>query len=132
MSQPIPIAIAVVQHRDRFLIGRRPQGVVLGGYWEFPGGKVESGETPQQTAQRECQEETGLIVTVNDELLRHTQQYDHGSVELFFFACCLDDPQPAPQQPYRWVPRNELSRYDFPQGNERLLNQLLAAHKSSS
>ena len=48
------------------------------------------------------------------------------------FACCLDDPRLSPQEPYRWVPRNELSRYEFPQGNRRLLIQLLAAHESSS
>lgn len=57
---PTPIAIAVVQHADQFLIGQRPAGLVLSGYWEFPGGKIQLGETPEAAAVRECLEETGL------------------------------------------------------------------------
>ncbi len=52
------IAIAVVEHDGNFLIGLRPSGAVLGGLWEFPGGKVEPDETPEAAAARECLEET--------------------------------------------------------------------------
>ena len=55
-----PIAIAVVLHNDCVLIGVRPAGATLAGLWEFPGGKIEAGETPNEAAERECLEETGL------------------------------------------------------------------------
>lgn len=55
---PQSIAIAVVQRGEQFLIGQRPLGVALAGLWEFPGGKVLPGESPEAAAVRECQEET--------------------------------------------------------------------------
>jgi mutator protein MutT len=56
----VEIAVAVVEHQGRFLIGKRPDDAALGGYWEFPGGKVEQGESPADAAIRECLEETGV------------------------------------------------------------------------
>ena len=58
------IAVAVVEHDGRFLVGLRPAGKPLAGFSEFPGGKVHSGETPAEAAERECREETGLSVVV--------------------------------------------------------------------
>ena len=52
-ASPTAIAVAVVEHDDRFLVGQRPAGKPLAGYWEFPGGRVEEGESPQQAAIRE-------------------------------------------------------------------------------
>ena len=60
------IAIAVVEHEDRLLVGRRPAGVPLSGYCEFPGGKVKPNESSKEAAVRECLEETGLSVIVAD------------------------------------------------------------------
>ena len=56
MPEPVEIAIAVVEHEGRFLIGLRPPGAPLAGLWEFAGGKLEPGETPQMAAARECLE----------------------------------------------------------------------------
>jgi 8-oxo-dGTP diphosphatase len=127
---PTLIAIAVVEHDDRFLIGQRGPGVPLAGLWEFPGGKVEPGETAAQAAIRECREETGLTVRIVGEYPPHIQQYDHGHVELRFFHCVPLDPDAAPVEPYRWIPRAELANYEFPAGNDGLLS-LLAAKKQS-
>ena len=63
-ASPTPIAVAVVEHDGRYLVGQRPAHVPLGGFWEFPGGKVERGETPEAAAIRECLEETGLTVHI--------------------------------------------------------------------
>ena len=65
-AAPTRIAIAVVEHAGRYLIGRRPDGVPLAGLWEFPGGKVQLSETAEQAAERECLEETGLEVAVGE------------------------------------------------------------------
>jgi 8-oxo-dGTP diphosphatase len=127
-----PIAIAVVEHDGHFLIGPRPTGVPLAGYWEFPGGKIEPGETPEQAALRECLEETGVTAEVLGRYAPHSESYDHGSVELCFLACRpLGSPQ-TPNPPYRWVLRDQLGQYQFPAGNRGLLGQLLAAPEIQS
>lgn len=121
------IAIAVVQYEGRFLIGQRSGGVPLAGLWEFPGGKREAGETPEEAAVRECREETGLAVEPVGRYPTQVQDYEHGQVELNFIACVPVDPQPVPLAPYRWVPRLELANYKFPDGNRRLIELLLSA-----
>src|SRR5262249_13310601 len=63
-EQPTLVAIAVVEHGERFLVGIRPEGKPLAGFAEFPGGKVNDGETPEAAAIRECDEESGLRIEV--------------------------------------------------------------------
>jgi 8-oxo-dGTP diphosphatase len=123
---PTPIAIAVVEHDGRFLIGQRPAGVPLAGLWEFPGGKIEPGETPEAAAVRECLEETGVAVTPHARYPEHIQAYDHDSVQLFFIACRPDaSGVRTPNPPFYWASREELARLEFPSGNAGLLNLLL-------
>ena len=122
----ISIAIAVVEHRGMFLVGRRPEGVALAGLWEFPGGKVQPGETPQAAAIRECLEETGLEVAITGKFPTHVQQYDHAEVHLHFFVCDPGELTITPREPFRWVMREELAKLKFPAGNRGLLDRLLS------
>ena len=119
------IAVAVVEHESRFLIGQRSEKAVLAGRWEFPGGKVEPGETPEQAAVRECREETGLNVLVTGSYPTVDHEYEHGRLRLYFFACRPVDPQAEPQHGFRWMPRQELARYEFPVANEALIKRLI-------
>ncbi len=123
---PCPIAVAVVQWQDRFLVGRRPPGVDLAGYWEFPGGKLEPGESPVQAAVRECYEETGLCVQVVGRYGFERIRYAHCELLLEFFACVPREPQPTAREPYCWVERQMLRELTFPSGNRRLIEALLA------
>ena len=123
---PTAIAIAVVQRGQQLLIGPRADDLPLGGHWEFPGGKVEPGETPPAAAIRECLEETGLAVEVIQLLGRHCHDYDHDRVELYFYACRTRDTAAQPATPFRWVPRLQLADYVFPEANRQILNRLLA------
>jgi len=107
------------------LIGRRPADVPLAGLWEFPGGKVRDGETPQQAAARECLEETALAVRVVGAYPEVVHQYGHGPVRLQFFAAEPVDPAAPPRKPYRWVPVGELDRYEFPAANAAVVRRLL-------
>lgn len=118
---PTPIAIAVVEHQDRFLVGQRAAGQPLAGLFEFPGGKQQAGETLAETARRECQEETGLTVEVLAEYPSRVQPYAHGAVELHFFACRPRDPAIPPRKPFRWIARADLASYAFPEGNQQIL-----------
>lgn len=123
--KPICVAIAVVQHEGRFLVGTRPAGVPLAGMAEFPGGKVQAGESPVEAAARECLEESGLMVEVGGEYFSTVQQYDHGLLEVHFFRCRVVGDKPAPHAPFRWVDAAELASLDFPAANGPLTEILL-------
>jgi 8-oxo-dGTP diphosphatase len=123
--RPTLIAIAIVQRGEEFLIGQRPPGVALAGLWEFPGGKVQPGESPEEAAVRECAEETGLAVIARFRYPEQLQDYDHGRVHLHFVHCEPIDPTEPPLAPFGFVPRSELRKYEFPAGNRVLLDQLL-------
>ena len=120
------IAIAVVAHDDKFIIGQRPEGVTLAGYWEFPGGKVEYGETPEQAAVRECLEETGQWVRVVGDYPTFLHDYGHVRLLLHFFACEMREVPSELRSPFRWVSRKQLADYEFPEGNQHVLKLLLA------
>lgn len=122
----VAVAVAVVRCGEKFLIGRRPDGVPLAGLWEFPGGKVRPGETPEEAAVRECREETGLDVVVVARLDAADATYDHGRVRIDFFLCSLRADAATARSGYRWASAEELPRYEFPRANARLI-ALLAA-----
>ncbi len=124
---PTLIAIAVVEHDGKFLIGLRPDGVALAGLWEFPGGKVQADETAAQAAVRECREETGLAVEVVAELDAVVHEYEHGQVELHFFRCRPLDASQKPDARFHWVPAAELTAYEFPAANCQLVARLATA-----
>lgn len=125
-----PIAIAVVEHDGCFLVGQRPPGVPLAGLWEFPGGKIQPGETPEAAAVRECLEETGLPVEPLFRYPEYIHQYEHGLVQLYFVACRLPAQlSQVPTAPFQWAGRSELAELQFPDGNAALL-RLLASPKS--
>jgi 8-oxo-dGTP diphosphatase len=125
---PTPIAIAVVEHEGRFLIGQRPEGVPLAGLWEFPGGKVAQGETPEAAAARECLEEAGLAIQPLFRYPETVQHYEHDRVRLIFVGCGLVSTELGqPRQPFCWVRREELSHHAFPEGNRGILAILAGA-----
>jgi mutator protein MutT len=123
----IEIAIAVVAHEGRYLIGLRPEGVPLAGYWEFPGGKIRPGESPADAAVRECLEETGVRVRVLGEYPQATHDYEHAPVRLHFFACepVLSPPRTLPPR-LRWATAAELGEYRFPPANAGIVERLQA------
>ena len=126
--KPQQIAIAVVEHGGKFLVGVRPPGRPLAGFWEFPGGKVLPGESPADAAARECREETGLTVAVGQGYPIVEHEYSHGRLTLHFFHCTLAEPQANadPRPPFRWFDREELARLKFPEANRSVVARLRA------
>lgn len=126
MADPTLIGISVVEHDGQFLVGERDKQSELPGLAEFPGGKVEAGEDPCQTAVRECLEETGLEVDVIGQFPTCLQLYEHGLLELYFFQCRPRQPDQQPAAPFRWVSRQQLAELTFPAANQELLDWLLS------
>jgi len=125
-KQETDVAIAIVQHEGRFLVGHRAPGAPLAEYAEFPGGKCQPEELPEQCAVRECREETGILVRVVTLRQVVVHDYPHGSVRLHFFECAPLDRR-TPLDPFWWVDRTELAKLNFPPANQAVVTSLLAA-----
>ncbi len=137
--QPLQIAVAAVFQADaggpRVLICKRPEGAIRGGLWEFPGGKIEPGETPKAAAVREVQEETGLVLQtrggqVVTHLLHHdTQAVAEGTLEIVLVAFQVSSqarPQPMASTECRWESMNALDAYSWSKANAELILRLRA------
>jgi 8-oxo-dGTP diphosphatase len=121
----IVVTAAVIEHENSFLVTRRPNGVHLAGSWEFPGGKIEPGESHAVALAREIVEELDTEVAVGREVFAVTHTYPDRIVELHFLACQLrGEPRGALGQEMRWVPRQELRELPFPPADEELIRRL--------
>jgi 8-oxo-dGTP diphosphatase len=119
------VAAAVIERDGRYLVTRRQKGVHLAGFWEFPGGKCEDGESVRAGMIRELREELAVEAIVGDEILRTSHYYDDRHVELHFLRCeLLGQPVPALGQEMRWVSRAELTTLEFPPADVELIRRL--------
>lgn len=85
VRQPVDVAVGVlIDGQGRFLLASRPAGKVYAGYWEFPGGKVEAGETVEQALRRELQEELGITIGAAEPWQVEVMDYEHARVRLHF------------------------------------------------
>jgi mutator protein MutT len=121
----VTVVAAVIERDGAFLVTRRPEGVHLAGMWEFPGGKIDQGETHADALRREIREELGTDVRVRGLRFEITHEYPERSVALYFYGCELaGTPVPQLGQQMRWVPRAELATLDFPPADQQLILQL--------
>jgi 8-oxo-dGTP diphosphatase len=122
----VEVAAGLVLHDSRYLITRRKADVHLGGLWEFPGGKRESGETLEDCLRRELREELGIEITppLRFKLVRH--RYHDKTVELHFYRCGLKSgvPKALGCDRFHWVLPHELEGYDFPPADRPLVEAL--------
>ncbi|MGF1457910.1 MAG: A/G-specific adenine glycosylase [Leptolyngbyaceae cyanobacterium] len=134
---PLPhklIGVAVVwNEQGQILIDRRPQQGLLGGLWEFPGGKIEPDETVEDCIRRELQEELAIEVAVGDRLITIDHTYTHFKVTLNVFHCrhVGGDPQPIECDEIRWVEVDELEQYPFPKANSQIIEAIKQQRSAS-
>jgi len=124
----IEMATGILQRKGSILIQKRKSNGVWANLWEFPGGRLESGETPEMALVREYLEETELAVGNLKKITTVQHSYTIYRVTLHCYFCSLMDTRQEPvlhgAQEYRWVKPGELSNYAFPAGHRKLIRYL--------
>jgi len=128
----ITVAIGVIYKDGRILIDKRKPDGLLGGLWEFPGGKQEAGESLRDALHREVREELGIRIEVAHSLMVIRHAYSHFRVRLHVFECTFLSGKPRCRSctAFKWVRPNELGRYAFPAANSRIIKSLWPKTKS--
>ena len=130
-SKPIPsqvIGVGIVLNDvGEVLIDQRLNEGLLGGMWEFPGGKQEPGEAIETTIARELREELAIEVQVGEQLIALDHSYSHKKLRFVVHICrwIAGEPKPLASQQVRWVKPQGLSEYPFPAANARMIAALI-------
>ena len=134
MSEPrrtIRVVAAVVEKNGRYLITQRRPNAVLPLLWEFPGGKVEAGETDSEALRRELLERLGVESEVGEWISETVWDYEHYRVELTLYECNVltgngrGELETKAVHAYRWVTSDEFDQYEFTPADEASMNKLL-------
>ncbi|MDW6001730.1 8-oxo-dGTP diphosphatase MutT [Vibrio mangrovi] len=123
----IVAAIIFNQEKSQVYITKRPDHLHKGGFWEFPGGKVEAGESTEQAISRELDEEIGIQIVAQQPYRHLTHDYPDKSL-VFDFICISDftgEPYGKEGQQGQWVHVADLTNYHFPEANEPIVEQVM-------
>jgi len=127
----IRVAVGVIINKNnQVLIAKRGSHQHQGNKWEFPGGKVEKGETSQQALKRELKEELGIEIQSEKHLIDITHKYQEGEshktvvLEVYEVTDWLGEAKGREGQPLRWVEKSALNQYQFPAANVEILSIL--------
>ncbi|MGK7939301.1 MAG: A/G-specific adenine glycosylase [Crocosphaera sp.] len=129
-AKPLPhkkIGVAVIYNdAGLILIDRRPSKGLLGGLWEFPGGKIEANETVEDCIKREIKEEIDIDIEVGDHLVTLDHAYTHFKVTLYVHLCryLQGEPKPIECEEIRWVSLAEIDSFPFPKANTKIIEML--------
>lgn len=126
-ARTIRVVAAVVERDGRYLITKRRPNAVLPDLWEFPGGKVEPGESDEDALAREMKERIGAEVGVGQLISYVSHPYPAYTVDLYLYECSLksDSLEPLAVQEYRWVASTDFDEYPFTPADEASMSKLL-------
>jgi 8-oxo-dGTP diphosphatase len=127
MRRKIRVVGAMIEEGGRYLITQRPPKATLPLLWEFPGGRVEPGETDQGALARELAEEMGITVEVGDRVIHVEHAYEAYDIDFCVYRCRLlsGTPRHVRIHDHRWVRPDELDQYEFPPADEKSIALLL-------
>jgi 8-oxo-dGTP diphosphatase len=127
MPHCIRVVAAMLEKDGRYLITQRRPGASLPLLWEFPGGRVEEGETDAEALARELFEEMGIEVSVGERAIQVHHSYSAYEIDFAVYRCRLKsgEVQHARVHDHRWVKPEELDQFQFPPADEKTLAQLL-------
>ena len=120
------VVAALIWEGDRFLACQRPANKARGLLWEFVGGKVEPGETPEQALIRECREELDVTVTPGDIFMTVIHEYPDLTVRLILFNATIAEgvPKALEHNDIRWIKTSQIDGMDFCPADEEILERL--------
>ena len=123
----IPVVTGLIQRADEVLLGLRPKGHNLAGFWEFPGGKMEPKETPQVALQRELFEELGIQADIGPVCLTATHDYGDTGILLLFFKVSYwqGEPKTVHHTELKWTKIDDLHKETLPEANKKSLPEIL-------
>lgn len=123
----IPVVTGFIRKSGLVLVGQRPEGHSLAGQWEFPGGKIELGENPEQALKRELHEELGIEAEVGTLRHSHTHSYGDRGILILFYDVTLWKGEPKSQHhtELRWIKPEELQTMEIPEANRKILPKLM-------
>lgn len=123
------VAAALINQSGRILLAQRPAHKHIGGLWEFPGGKVDAYETPEQALIRELHEELGIAINIHDlkplTFVSHAYEGFHLFMPLYMCHVWQGELQAIEHDDLEWVPAAELKTYPMPPADEPLINALI-------
>ena len=129
MKLTLVVACALIDADNRVLIAKRPAGKSMAGLWEFPGGKLEAGERPEEALVRELHEELGITTKIDclAPLTFASHNYDdfHLLMPLYICRRFWGEPNPKEGQTLKWVRANKLRTFDMPPADEPLIPPLI-------
>lgn len=126
------IGVGIILNEDEeVLIALRPEDAMLGGMWEFPGGKQDDNEEMETTVKRELKEELGVNVSIAKPFMKLDHAYSHFKITMHAYLCELEqgNPQPKTSQEIRWISIDKLRNYPFPKANRKLTEKLMNLDK---
>jgi 8-oxo-dGTP diphosphatase len=126
VNKMIRVTAGILEDNGKVLLAKRKKDDPLKDKWEFPGGKIEEGETPEACLKRELHEELGIDAEIGEFLISNKHTYDHLSVELFFFRVnsYTGDITPIDHEEIAWVKPSDFHNYDFPEADKPILDLL--------
>ena len=125
----VHVAVGVIiNSQQEFLLAKRLDHLHQGGKWEFPGGKVERGETVTEALKRELKEEVNIDISSSSPLMEISHDYPDKQVLLDIHLVCHFEGEATglEKQEICWVPKSELEHYEFPEANQPILEKILA------